>query len=178
MPSIPLFEIPQILLSYPNMSKTAQSKLTEFFQSLRSDNDLRDEDAPPEIEEPEPVVLKPEKRVFKPANTEAREARVRAYQEYYANDPKIYGDTADIDAELEEMQEELKVAAATTVEPPKKEVNLSLHVATVLNDLDQVKQLVVKGADLSIKDKQGKTALDIAVDFGHTEIEKLLRAVA
>ena len=49
-----------------------------------------------------------------------------------------------------------------------------LHVAVCNGDLDYVKMLLQKGADITQKDKDGNTALDLARQAGHVLIVKYL----
>jgi len=50
----------------------------------------------------------------------------------------------------------------------------SLHQAAADGDIEQVKSLISKGADVNEKDPGGKTALHCASEKGHTEVAKLL----
>jgi len=50
-----------------------------------------------------------------------------------------------------------------------------LHKAARAGDIDQVKSLISKGADVNAKDNNGHTSLWYAQDKGHTEIVELLR---
>jgi len=50
-----------------------------------------------------------------------------------------------------------------------------LHSAVERGQADIVELLVAKGADVTAKDRQGRTALTIAERKGHTEIVELLR---
>jgi ankyrin repeat protein len=49
-------------------------------------------------------------------------------------------------------------------------------VAVNLGKLEVVKLLLKAGADVNYRDLGGRTALDVAVNEGTTEMEKLLRA--
>lgn len=50
-----------------------------------------------------------------------------------------------------------------------------LRMAVYLNHIDIVKTLLANGAKINIQGSQGKTALQDAIKYGRTEIEKLLR---
>ena len=54
--------------------------------------------------------------------------------------------------------------------------NTLLHKAVYKNNYSAVKFLIMKGIDLSIKNNQGVTALEIAVLQNRPEIETLLRS--
>jgi beta-lactamase regulating signal transducer with metallopeptidase domain len=64
-----------------------------------------------------------------------------------------------------------QVSLETKVRPTE-----SLHQAAAYGDIEQVKSLVSKGADLSVKDEDGNTALHHAVINGHKEIVRFLHA--
>ncbi len=51
-----------------------------------------------------------------------------------------------------------------------------LHKCVIPNDISKVRLLIEAGADLSLSDKSGKTALDLAREHNHTEIIALLEA--
>jgi len=55
-----------------------------------------------------------------------------------------------------------------------KAANLSLHEAAADGDIEQVKLLISRGADVNEKDSGGKTPLHYASEKGHTEVAKLL----
>ena len=50
----------------------------------------------------------------------------------------------------------------------------TLHEAAAAGDIEQVKLLISKGADVDAKDKLGRTALHCASEKGHAEVAKLL----
>jgi ankyrin repeat protein len=52
--------------------------------------------------------------------------------------------------------------------------NTLLHSAVVNGDIDEVKRLLVAGADPRIANRDGKTAVHAAAILGHAEIEALL----
>ena len=65
---------------------------------------------------------------------------------------------------------ETKPTAEQKPEPAK-----SLHQAAAAGDIEQVKSLISKGADVNAKDKPlGRTALHYASEKGHTEVARLL----
>ena len=49
-----------------------------------------------------------------------------------------------------------------------------LHKAIKTGDIEQVKQLIAKGADVNATDNKGETPLHFAAVFGHTAIAELL----
>ncbi len=55
-----------------------------------------------------------------------------------------------------------------------KTTDLSLHKVAADGDIEQVKLLISKGADVDAKDKLGRTALHFASEKGHAEVAKLL----
>jgi len=77
------------------------------------------------------------------------------------------GSTQDkADSGTEEAQ-----ASQTTVKPP----NMDIHAATLLGDLDAIKQHIAAGSDLDDKEPAvGSTPLISAAVFGKTEIAKAL----
>jgi ankyrin repeat protein len=50
----------------------------------------------------------------------------------------------------------------------------ALHGAVAIYDVEAAKILLYAGADKNIRNKAGKTPLDIAIDGGKTEMIKLL----
>jgi len=64
---------------------------------------------------------------------------------------------------------ETKATSEQKPEPAK-----SLHQAAADGEIEQVKSLISKGADINAKDKLGKTALHYAAEKGHAEVAKLL----
>ena len=50
-----------------------------------------------------------------------------------------------------------------------------IHYAAMMGDLNRVKLLVERGADVNAKDEEGKTPLDFAQENGHQEIVKWLK---
>ncbi len=62
-------------------------------------------------------------------------------------------------------------ASKTTVKPP----NMDIHTATLLGDLDAIKQHIASGSDLNEKEPTlGSTPLISAAVFGKTEIARAL----
>lgn len=62
-----------------------------------------------------------------------------------------------------------KVPAEREAKPAK-----SLHQAAADGDIEQVKSLISKGADINAKDEDGDTALHIAIDHGRQDVVKPL----
>ena len=56
----------------------------------------------------------------------------------------------------------------------QEQLNKKLLDATYFGNIDVVKELLEKGADVNAKDKHGWTPLHAAATAGHTEIAKLL----
>lgn len=55
--------------------------------------------------------------------------------------------------------------------------NTLLHGAVVSGDLNEVERLLARGADPTIVNRDGKTALDAAALFGHCDILKRLKVL-
>ena len=53
--------------------------------------------------------------------------------------------------------------------------NFVLMDARGVDCLDMIKYLVEQGAKINLKNKKGKTALDITLELEHTEVVKILR---
>ena len=56
--------------------------------------------------------------------------------------------------------------------------NTLLHGAVASGDLREVRRLLAVGADPQIANREGKTAIALAVMLGHDRIYKLLRRAA
>jgi len=68
------------------------------------------------------------------------------------------------------------LTARAEIEAPKPEIKSKqpLHEAALAGDIEKVKSLISKGADVNEKDPGGKTALHCASEKGHEEVAKLL----
>ena len=53
--------------------------------------------------------------------------------------------------------------------------NTLLHGAVVSGDVEEVQRLLAAGADPEIANRDGRTAVQVAALFGHSEIERLLQ---
>ena len=58
---------------------------------------------------------------------------------------------------------------------PAKPTEL-LHQAVAAGDIDQIKSLISKGADVNAKDRSGRTPLHYAAQWGHKDVAELLLA--
>lgn len=67
-----------------------------------------------------------------------------------------------------------KFGVLSLVNPDQEKLNKALLEATKDNDLEELKALLKKGADVNAQDKDGWTALLIAIFLGHQEIAKRL----
>jgi len=76
-------------------------------------------------------------------------------------------ETGEMVAEADEVGKELP-------EKCKANLNKCLFGAAKEGDLDAVKSLIEKGADINAKDSDGRTPLMYASSYGYTEIVKLL----
>jgi len=71
----------------------------------------------------------------------------------------------------------IALTSGATKEPiaeQKEKPTKSLHQAAAEGDIEQVKSLISKGADVNAKDKRGKTPLHYASEKGHTDVSSLL----
>jgi len=64
-----------------------------------------------------------------------------------------------------------KKRAAKPAKPTK-----SLHQVVVSGDIDQIKSLISRGADVNAKDRAGRTPLHYAARWGHKDVAELLLA--
>jgi len=53
--------------------------------------------------------------------------------------------------------------------------NTLLHGAVVSGDVEEVQRLLAAGVDPEIANRDGRTAVQVAALFGHSEIERLLQ---
>ena len=68
----------------------------------------------------------------------------------------------------------LTAQAQTKAPKLKTKSTYPLHEAAGIGDIEKVKSLISKGADVNEKDRAGRTALHYACEKGHTEVVKLL----
>jgi cytohesin len=70
----------------------------------------------------------------------------------------------------------LVLTAQEEIEAPKPEPKLTqpLHEAALAGDIERVRSLISKGADVNEKGPRGKTALHCASEKGHAEVARLL----
>jgi ankyrin repeat protein/beta-lactamase regulating signal transducer with metallopeptidase domain len=73
-------------------------------------------------------------------------------------------------AKAQKLGEENEAVAAKPDERPSK----SLHQAAADGDVEQVKLLIARGADVNAKDGEGNTALHTAAEHCHIEVAELL----
>ena len=64
----------------------------------------------------------------------------------------------------------------TTAAGAGEKQNMSLHQASAVADIDQLKLLISQGADVNAKDQYGLTPLHWAAGYGHKDIAELLLA--
>ena len=70
----------------------------------------------------------------------------------------------------------LTARAGTETPRPETRSTRPLHEAAAAGDIEKVKSLISKGADVNEKDPGGKTPLHCASEKGHTEVARLLLA--
>ncbi len=68
----------------------------------------------------------------------------------------------------------LTARAQTEAPKPQSKAPHPLHEVASAGDIEKVKSLISKGADVNEKDRAGRTALHCACEKGHTEVAKLL----
>jgi ankyrin repeat protein len=74
-----------------------------------------------------------------------------------------------------EVIRELAIQGADLNARTRDEVQTPLHIAAAMGKMKAVEALVALGADVAIKDSQGRTALDAAERAGLTDVVAFLR---
>ena len=79
---------------------------------------------------------------------------------------------------MAKAQKPKKIETASNIERDQKSIKL-LHQAAAAGDVDGVKELITKGADVNSKDEIGQTPLHLAARYGHSSVvERLLASSA